>query len=149
MTLPGSTRLRALVALGTVGIVVAAAVSTAASARPDVAQGSKLRIGYVLPDLANPFIAGIRDGAVVEAKKQGVDLLVKGTNDSKGQTDAMLAYVGAKVDAIGVDAIDSAAISPRSRRRTRPASRWSRSRRSRRAARWRRSSPPITSRAAY
>ena len=112
MTLPGSKRLRTLVALGIVGIVAAAAVSTAASARPDAAQGSKLRIGYVLPDLANPFIAGLRDGAVVEAKKQGIDLLVKGTNDSKGQTDAMLAYVGAKVDAIGVDAIDGAAISP-------------------------------------
>jgi ribose transport system substrate-binding protein len=113
VTLPGSTRLRALVALGIVGIVAAAAaVSTAASARPEAAQGAKLRIGYVLPDLANPFIAGLRDGAVVEAKKQGIDLLVKGTNDSKGQTDAMLAYVGAKVDAIGVDAIDGAAISP-------------------------------------
>ena len=114
MTLPGSTRRRALAALGVVG-VVAAAVSSAATARPDAARGTtatKLRIGYVLPDLANPFIAGLRDGAVVEAKKQGITLLVKGTNDSKGQTDAMLAYVGAKVDAIGVDAIDGAAISP-------------------------------------
>jgi ribose transport system substrate-binding protein len=110
VTLPGSTRPRALVALGIVGIVAAAAVSTAAYARPEA--GAKLRIGYVLPDLANPFIAGLRDGAVAEAKKQGIDLLVKGTNDSKGQTDAMLAYVGAKVDAIGVDAIDGAAISP-------------------------------------
>jgi ribose transport system substrate-binding protein len=114
VTLPGSTRLRALVALGIVGIVAAAAVTTAASGRPDAARGTtaKLRIGYVLPDLANPFIAGLRDGAVAEAKKQGIALLVKGTNDSKGQTDAMLAYVGAKVDAIGVDAIDGAAISP-------------------------------------
>ena len=113
MTLPGSTHLRTLVALGIVGIV-ATAVSTTASARPDVARGTtaNLRIGYVLPDLANPFIAGLRDGAVVEAKKQGITLLVKGTNDSKGQTDAMLAYIGAKVDAIGVDAIDGAAISP-------------------------------------
>jgi ribose transport system permease protein len=114
VTLPVSTRLRALVALGLVG-VVAAAASTAATARSDAAHGKaakKLRIGYVLPDLANPFIAGLRDGAVAEAKKQGIDLLVKGTNDSKGQTDAMLAYVGAKVDAIGVDAIDGAAIAP-------------------------------------
>ncbi len=115
MSLLGSTRRRALLALALTG-ALAAAASTTALARPDAAQhraaGKKLRIGYVLPDLANPFIAGLRDGAVDEAKKMGVTLLVKGTNDSKGQTDAVLAYVGAKVDAIGVDAIDGAAITP-------------------------------------
>jgi len=106
--LPRSTYLRALLALALAG-AVAAAATTGATARP---AAGKLRIGYVLPDLANPFIAGLRDGAVAEAKKDGVTLLVKGTNDSKGQTDAVLAYVGAKVDAIGVDAIDGAAIAP-------------------------------------
>ena len=41
----------------------------AAPANADT-KGGKTRMGFVLPDLANPFIAGIRDGAVVEAKKQ-------------------------------------------------------------------------------
>ena len=35
---------------------------------------------------------------------------MKGTNDAAGQTNAMLDYIGAKVDAIIVDPIDSAAI---------------------------------------
>ena len=41
--------------------------TVAAPAAADV-EGGKPRIGLVLPDLANPFIAGIRDGAVAEAK---------------------------------------------------------------------------------
>lgn len=95
----------ALAAAGVAGVVVAAP----ASADTD---GGKTRIGFVLPDLANPFIAGIRDGAVAEAKKLKVDLLVKGTNDPAGQTNAFLNYVGAGVDAIGIDSIDSKAIIP-------------------------------------
>jgi ribose transport system substrate-binding protein len=72
----------------------------------------KLRIGYVLPDLANPYIASLRDGAVVEAEKGGHELLVSGSNDSAEQTNAMLNYIGAQVDVIGVDAIDGKAIAP-------------------------------------
>lgn len=72
----------------------------------------RIRIGYVLPDLSNPFIAGLRDGAVIEARKRNIDVLVKGSNDSAQQTNAFLAYVGARVDAIAVDAIDSHAIVP-------------------------------------
>lgn len=93
-------------------IVVVSSLAAAAAARENSAAAKTIRIGYVLPDLSNPFIAGLRDGAVVEAKKQGVTLLVKGTNDAAGQTNAFLNYVGAKVDAIGVDAIDSKAIVP-------------------------------------
>jgi ribose transport system permease protein len=102
-----------IVAALAAGAAVTATAFAATDSRERVAapQGS-IRIGYVLPDLANPFIAALRDGAAAEAKKQGVTLLVKGTNDSAGQTNAVLTYVGAKVDAIGVDAIDGAAISP-------------------------------------
>jgi ribose transport system permease protein len=91
--------------------IVATVAAAAATAGTSVDQ-QRIRIGYVLPDLANPVIAGLRDGAVAEAKKQKVDLLVKGTNDSAGQTNAFLTYVGAKVDAIAVDSIDSKAIIP-------------------------------------
>ena len=72
----------------------------------------KLRIALVLPDLSNLFIAGVRDGAQAAANKIGATLLVKGTNDAAGQTNAMLSYVGAKADAIIVDAIDGHAIVP-------------------------------------
>jgi ribose transport system substrate-binding protein len=107
-----STRRRLIV--GVTAIAVAAGgIAGASVAAPDKTDATaKIRIGYVLPDLANPFIAALRDGAVVEAKKQNVDLLVKGTNDPAGQTNAFLNYVGAKVDAIGVDSIDSKAIIP-------------------------------------
>jgi ribose transport system substrate-binding protein len=110
------TTSRRRLTLGVAAIAVAAGcvvgVGAAAQDQPQARSGGKVRIGFVLPDLANPFIAGIRDGAVVEAKKQGVELLVKGTNDPAGQTNAFLNYVGAKVDAIGVDSIDGKAIVP-------------------------------------
>lgn len=93
-------------------IVVLAGSTAVAAVAGTAATTQTIRIGYVLPDLANPFIAGLRDGAVVEAKKQKVQLLVKGTNDPAGQTNAFLNYVGAKVDAIGIDSIDSKAIVP-------------------------------------
>ena len=108
-----STSRRLLV--GATAIAVAggiAGASVAASNTTNAATAAKVRIGFVLPDLANPFIAGIRDGAVAEAKKQGVTLLVKGSNDPAGQTNAFLNYVGAKVNAIGIDSIDSKAIIP-------------------------------------
>ena len=44
---------------------------------------------------------------MAQGKKSGAEILVKGTNDAAGQTNAMLAYVGAKVDAIIVDPIDA------------------------------------------
>lgn len=111
-----SASLRRRATLGAVAALVVAlcgvTAATAARKGDSTAAAKKIRIGYVLPDLANPFIAGLRDGAQAEAKKRGVDLLVKGTNDPAGQTNAFLNYVGAKVDAIGVDSIDSKAIVP-------------------------------------
>ena len=108
-----STRRRLIVGVTAIAVATGG-IAGASVAAPDTTDAStaKVRIGYVLPDLANPFIAALRDGAVVEAKKQGADLLVKGTNDPAGQTNAFLNYVGAKVDAIGVDSIDSKAIIP-------------------------------------
>ena len=72
----------------------------------------QIRIGYVLPDLANPFIAALRDGAVAEADKNGITILVKGTNDAAGQTNAFLDFLGAGVDLLAVDTIDGDAIAP-------------------------------------
>jgi ABC-type sugar transport system substrate-binding protein len=87
-------------------LVAAAVAGSNAGARAT----ADYRIGLVLPDLSNLYIAGIRDGAMAQAKKEGAQVLVKGTNDAAGQTNAMLAYIGAKVDAIIVDPIDSNAI---------------------------------------
>jgi ABC-type sugar transport system substrate-binding protein len=98
---------RTLAALAALSALAAVAVMPASGQAQQ-----KMRIGYVLPDLSNPFIAGLRDGAVTQAKKKGVDLLVKGTNDAAGQTNAVQNYVSAKVDAIAVDAIDGDAIGP-------------------------------------
>src|SRR6266852_1324193 len=98
-------------------LALAGALVAIAAARPDAGAShtraaAKYRIGLVLPDLSNLYIAGIRDGAQAQGKKSGADILVKGTNDAAGQTNAMLAYVGAKVNAIIVDAIDGHAIVP-------------------------------------
>src|SRR5262245_56830353 len=97
----------ALIALACAGVVAAAALAGSSS---HARASADYRIGLVLPDLSNLYIAGIRDGAVSQGKKSNADILVKGTNDAAGQTNAMLDYVGAKVDAIIVDPIDSAAI---------------------------------------
>jgi ribose transport system substrate-binding protein len=74
--------------------------------------GTRIRIGYVLPDLANPFIASLRDGAQAEADKNGISPMVKGTNDAAGQTKAFLDFLGADVNLIAVDTIDGDAIAP-------------------------------------
>jgi ABC-type sugar transport system substrate-binding protein len=93
-----------------VTLTTALGVPLAASAREF--QQASIRIGYVLPDLANPFIASLRDGAAAEADKDGITLLVKGTNDAAGQTNAFLDFLGAGVDLIAVDTIDGDAIAP-------------------------------------
>jgi len=103
--------LRTALVLAVAGTLVAAALAADAGAGHARA-AAKYRIGLVLPDLSNLYIAGIRDGAEAQGKKSNADILVKGTNDAAGQTNAMLAYVGAKVDAIIVDAIDGNAIVP-------------------------------------
>jgi ABC-type sugar transport system substrate-binding protein len=94
------------------GVLVATAVATSGSGASASQKSASYRIGLVLPDLSNLYIAGIRDGAQAQAKKSGAQILVKGTNDAAGQTNALLAYVGAKVNAIIVDAIDGHAIVP-------------------------------------
>ncbi len=72
----------------------------------------KVRIGFVLPDLSNPVIAGFRDGAVAEAEKRGWEVMVKGTSDAKGQSDAVLSFIAAQVDLIAMDPIDGDAMAP-------------------------------------
>src|SRR3982750_1984038 len=99
-----------LVVLAAAGVLVAAAVAGTSSRGSHTRASADYRIGLVLPDLSNLYIAGIRDGAIAQGKKSGAEILVKGTNDAAGQTNAMLDYVGAKVNAIIVDPIDSAAI---------------------------------------
>jgi len=94
--------------------VVAAGVAVGKTTRDtsQAAAKAKIRIGFVLPDLANPVIAGFRDGAVQAAKKRGWQVLVKGTSDAKGQSDAVLSFIGAKVDLIAMDPIDGKAMAP-------------------------------------
>ena len=77
------------------GVVVAAATAGSSTRTSHVQAAAKYRIGLVLPDLSNLYIAGIRNGAQAQGKKSNAEILVKGTNDAAGQTNAMLAYVGA------------------------------------------------------
>jgi ABC-type sugar transport system substrate-binding protein len=93
-------------------LAAGAAVAKTTGTAPAASQATKVRIGFVLPDLANPVIAGFRDGAVQAANKRGWQVLVKGTSDAKGQSDAVLSYIGAKVDLIAIDPIDGKAMAP-------------------------------------
>jgi ABC-type sugar transport system substrate-binding protein len=99
--------------LGAMALVVASLTAGAAAKSNGAAKSTKkLRIGLVLPDLSNLYIAGLRNGVQAEAKKTGDTVLVKGTSDATGQANATLAYVAAKVDTIIIDAIDSKGIMP-------------------------------------
>jgi ribose transport system substrate-binding protein len=101
-----------VVAVAIVGTLVASAVAGSSSRTTHARAAAQYRIGLVLPDLSNLYIAGIRDGAQAQAGKSNATILVKGTNDAAGQANALQSYVGAKVDAIIVDAIDGHAIVP-------------------------------------
>ncbi|MFO1350350.1 MAG: sugar ABC transporter substrate-binding protein [Gammaproteobacteria bacterium] len=76
------------------------------------AADKKLRIGLVLPDLSNLYIAGLRNGVQAQAEKGGHEVLVKGTSDAAGQANATMAYIAAKVDALIMDPIDGKGIIP-------------------------------------
>lgn len=100
------------VALAFVGAAAVGAAARVDRSSARAAHTTKLRIALVLPDLSNLFIAGIRDGAQAAANKIGATLYVKGSNAAADQTNAMESYVGIKVNAIIVDAIDGHAIVP-------------------------------------
>jgi ribose transport system substrate-binding protein len=96
------------------GILAIAACTFAASfsAATSASQAKTLRFGLVLPDLNNPFISSQRDGAVAEAKKYGIQLLVKGSNNGADQVNVFETYVAAKVDFLGINTIDGKAMGP-------------------------------------
>lgn len=98
--------------LGIVAIAVTALAAGAAAKGNDAAATKKLRIGLVLPDLSNLYIAGLRNGVQAQAKKGGHTVLVKGTSDPAGQSNAALAYIAAKVDVLIIDSIDGKGIIP-------------------------------------
>jgi ribose transport system substrate-binding protein len=84
---------------------------TTAATETTAAAAGDLQFGFVLPDLSNPFINGLAEGAQEAADANGVELLVTGDDSAEGQVNATLNYVAAGVDVIGIDAIDAPAIS--------------------------------------
>lgn len=89
--------------------------SSAASASNAAASNSSsstngVRVALVLPDVSNPFIAAERLGAVNEAKKYGINLSVKGSNDGEGQVNAFETYLGTGVKFLGINTIDGKAM---------------------------------------
>jgi ABC-type sugar transport system substrate-binding protein len=105
-------RLKVIVVLGIVTLLVTALAAGAAAKGNGSAATKKLRIGLVLPDLSNLYIAGLRNGVQAQAKKGGHTVLVKGTSDPAGQSNAALAYIAAKVDVLIIDSIDGKGIIP-------------------------------------
>src|SRR4249920_901620 len=95
---------RSTIRLGVLAITVCAFAGVF-SASTSASQQATLRFGLVLPDLNNPFISSQRDGAVAEAKKYGITLLVKGSNNGADQVNVFETYVGAKVDFLGINTI--------------------------------------------
>jgi ribose transport system substrate-binding protein len=88
----------------------ASGASSSAAASSSGSSGSKVRVGLVLPDVSNPFIAAEQLGAQNEAKKYGYQLLVKGSNDGEAQVQAFQTYLGAGVGFLGINTIDGKAM---------------------------------------
>jgi ribose transport system substrate-binding protein len=84
--------------------------ASTSSASSSGSSGSNVRIGLVLPDVSNPFIAAEQLGAQNEAKKYGYTLLVKGSNDGEAQVQAFQTYLGAGVGFLGINTIDGKAM---------------------------------------
>ena len=104
---------RKLIAVLGIAVLAVTALTAGAAARGnDAAATKKLRIGLVLPDLSNLYIAGLRNGVQAQARKGGHTVLVKGTSDPTGQSNAALAYIAAKVDVLIIDSIDGKGIIP-------------------------------------
>jgi ribose transport system substrate-binding protein len=102
---PGRRRVAVVtLALTAITALVAAAAAVAGPS-------TTYRIGLVEPSLSNPFIKAMADGAAARAKKLGVKLSIVGSNDPTAQVNAAQTYIGSKVDALIVNAIDSKAIS--------------------------------------
>lgn len=105
------SRVSLTLAIVLVSAVLAGCGSSSNDTKPDA--GKKVvRIGFVLPDLSNPLLAEFRDGAVAAAKKRGWQVLSKGTNSAKEQSDAVLSFVAAQVDLIAIDPVDGNAMAP-------------------------------------
>jgi len=108
-----NSKTKVVLTLGAMLLVVASLTAgVPAKSRGGVMAAKKLRIGLVLPDLSNLYIAGLRNGVEAEAKKLGDTVLVKGTSDATGQANAALAYIAAKVDVLIIDPIDASGIIP-------------------------------------
>jgi ABC-type sugar transport system substrate-binding protein len=84
--------------------------SAATSSSGGNASTQGVRVGLVLPDVSNPFIAAEQLGAVNEAKKYGIDLLVKGSNDGEAQVNAFDTYLSSGAKFLGINTIDGKAM---------------------------------------
>lgn len=93
--------------------VLAAATSVATTSASTAAKAQSIRIGLVLPALSNEAINDIKLGAEARAKQLGnVQILTTGTYKGADQAKGIENYIAAKVDVIGYDSIDAAAVGP-------------------------------------
>ncbi|KQR44515.1 substrate-binding domain-containing protein [Frigoribacterium sp. CFBP 8754] len=93
---------------------IAALITTGAAGcnRTPAGEADKPTVVLSLSTLNNPFFVELRDGAVAEAKKQGVDLeVVDAQNDSATQAN-QLATAASSADAVILNAVDSDAAGP-------------------------------------
>jgi len=97
------------VALAVVAIGAVVATTSASSGKTS----KKIRIGLVLPALSNEAINDVKLGAEARAKQLGnVQVLVAASYKGEDQAKGMENFIAAKVDVIGYDSIDAAAVGP-------------------------------------
>lgn len=94
-------------------VVLAAATGVATTSASTAAKAKSIRIGLVLPALSNEAINDVKLGAEARAKQLGnVQILTTGSYKGADQAKGIENYIAAKVDVIGYDSIDAAAVGP-------------------------------------
>ncbi|MBP1992131.1 substrate-binding domain-containing protein [Paenibacillus eucommiae] len=70
--------------------------------------GKKLKIGYAINTLNNPFFVAVKEGAEKEAAKQGVDIAIVNANDDLSvQLSGVEDLIQQKIDVLILDPVDS------------------------------------------
>lgn len=93
------------------GSASSGASSSAASS--DSGSSDKIKVGFSLKTVNNPFVVSVKNGAMKAAEENGAELIITDAQlDSQKQMTDVETFMQQKVDVILIDALDSSAIIP-------------------------------------
>lgn len=107
-SLVAATLMLTVSACGSSGTTGAPATGSGGSAQGGSAGEGKIKIGYAINTLNNPFFVAVKNGAEKEAEKLGVELVVVNANDDLAtQLQGVEDLIQQKIDVLILDPVDS------------------------------------------